>query len=120
MSMELSSEEHVAGGCTLNHAMKSAVSILYIAKNFGLSEIRCNLFRPEAWQQNRYIKTSFICLLPLCSVNRTDGRLILISQDRAIDMLLNGLVILSYGEENMPLKHIFLPCVVKSLIKSSH
>lgn len=120
MSTEQSSEEHVAGGCTLKHAMKSAISILYIAKNFGLSEIRCNLFRPETWQQNRYIKTSFICLLPLCSVNRTDGRLILISQDREIDMLLNGLVILSYGKENVPLKHIFLPCVVKSLIKSSH
>lgn len=120
MSMELSSEEYVAGACTLNHAMKSAVSILYIAKNFGFSEIRCNLFRPEAWHQNWCIKTSFVWFLPLCSVNRTDGRLILISQDRPIDMLLNGLVILSYGEENMPLKHIFLPCVVKSLIKSSH
>ena len=35
-------------GCTLKKVMKSAISILDIAKNFGLSEIKCSLFRPEA------------------------------------------------------------------------
>lgn len=48
---------HVYGakqGRTLKQAMKSAISILDIAKNFGLSEIRSSIFRPEAWKKNQY------------------------------------------------------------------